>query len=69
MNMMHVLGLIGMILIGYVAVETMAEIGEKKEKERKQCGCGGCCGHHHDADGDPECHCGGNCKCKNNDEE
>ena len=63
MNMMYVLGLLGMILIGYVAVETMAEIGEKKEKEHKQCG------HHHDADGDPECHCGENCKCENNDEE
>ena len=65
MNIMHVLLLIGMILVGYLALETMAEIGEKKEKERKQCGCG----HHHDVDGDPECHCGENCKCKNNDEE
>ena len=41
MNTMHVLGLIGMILIGYVAIETLAEIGEKKEKEHKHCGCGG----------------------------
>ena len=63
MNMMQLLGLMGTIVLIHVGLGVLAEIGEKKEKERKQCG------HNHDVDGDPECHCGENCKCKNNDEE